>query len=239
MALNGTGAITIWQDAPPHARADFFAWHNGEHMAERVGIPGFLRGRRFVAVAGMPEFFTLYETTDPSVHTSAGYLQRLNNPTPLTRQVAPHMRNNIRSLCRVAYSSGAADGGLMVTLRYDVAPGAEQTQLALLTESLFQQLEKQPGIEAVHLCRADEAASAIQTEEKKSRPQQALVPSWVVLVEGVADCAMITAACDALLPDQTLAAAGAVGIARGLYRLQYSRGAGMLSLQQNDPKTGG
>ena len=38
-ALAGSGAITIWQDARAEARADFFAWHNGEHLAERVGIP--------------------------------------------------------------------------------------------------------------------------------------------------------------------------------------------------------
>lgn len=225
MALTGKGAITIWQDAPPHARADFFEWHNGEHMAERVGIAGFLRGRRFAAIVGAPEFFTLYETADPSVHTSAAYLERLNNPTPLTRRVAPHMVNNIRSLCRVAYTSGEADGGLLVTLRYDVTPGSAEKHLALLTQTLFPQLQQQPGIEAVHLCRADEAASSVQTEEKKSRPQQALVPTWVVLVEGVADRAPLVSACKSLLPDEALSRAGATGMARGLYQLQYSRSA--------------
>lgn len=227
MALTGKGAITIWQDAPPHARADFFAWHNGEHMAERVGIAGFLRGRRFAAVEGhgAPEFFTLYETVDPSVHTSAAYLERLNNPTLLTRRVAPHMVNNIRSLCRVAYTSGEADGGLLVTLRYDVTPGSAEKHLALLTQTLFPQLQQQPGVEAVHLCRADEAASSVQTEEKKSRPQQALVPTWVVLVEGVADRAMLVTACDTLLSEKALSSAGATGMARGLYQLQYSRSA--------------
>jgi len=58
--LAGRGAITIWQDVRPEAREDFFAWHNGEHIPERVGIPGFLRGRRYGALAGSPEFFTLY-----------------------------------------------------------------------------------------------------------------------------------------------------------------------------------
>jgi hypothetical protein len=227
MALTGKGAITIWQDAPLHARADFYGWHNGEHMAERVGITGFLRGRRFAAIEGQgaPEFFTLYETVDPSVHTGAAYLERLNNPTPLTRRVAPHMVNNIRSLCRVAYTAGEADGGLLVTLRYDVAPAAVEGHLALLMETLLPQMLQQPGIEAVHLCRADAAASSIQTEEKKSRPQQALVPTWVVLVEGVADRAMLVSACGQLLSDNTLTDAGAIHIARGLYQLQYSRSA--------------
>ena len=41
----------------------FYAWHLHEHMPERVGIPGFRRGRRYIAAdaATHPEFFTLYE----------------------------------------------------------------------------------------------------------------------------------------------------------------------------------
>ena len=31
--LAGRGAITIWQDVRPEAREDFFARHNGEHIA--------------------------------------------------------------------------------------------------------------------------------------------------------------------------------------------------------------
>ena len=221
MALLGQGAITIWQDARPEARAEFFEWHNREHIVERVGIAGFLRARRWVAIDGAPEFFTLYETADPQVHTSAGYLERLNNPSPWTRRFAPNMVNNIRSLCRVAYSIGAGQGGLLVALRYDVVPGSAQAQLQLLTEKILPQLVEQPGITGAHLCLADKAASSIQTEEKKSRPQAALVPTWVILVEGAADRASLLAACSEALADQVLTAAGAYGIARGLYQLQY------------------
>lgn len=228
MALIGQGAITIWQDARPEARADFYEWHNREHIAERVGIPGFLRARRFAAVAddaGAPEFFTLYETENSQVHTSAGYLERLNNPTPQTRRVAPNMINNIRSLCRVAYSAGDADGGLLVTLRYDVATDSEADHLQMLKQQMLPRLLQQPGIAATHVCVADKAASTVQTEEKKSRPVQALVPTWVVLIEGAADRSSLSTACEDALPDTVLAAAGARDIVRGLYQLQcaYTR----------------
>ena len=222
MALAGQGAITIWQDARPEARAEFFEWHNREHVPERLSIPGFLRGRRWMAIEGAPEFFTLYETASPQVHISAGYLERLNNPSPWTKRFAPNMVNNIRSLCRVAFSAGPGQGGLLVALRYDVAPESEPAQLRLLTGQIFPKLVKRPGIAGVHLCLADKAASSIQTEEKKSRPQAALVPAWVILVEGAAGRSSLLAACDAALADDVLAAAGAHGIARGLYQLQYS-----------------
>lgn len=229
MALLGQGAITIWQDVRPDvhpdvhpdARAEFFEWHNREHIPERVGIAGFLCARRWAAIDGAPEFFTLYETANPQVHTSAGYLDRLNNPSPWTRRFAPNMVNNIRSLCRVAFSAGQGQGGLLVTLRYDVAPESAQAQLRLLTEQILPKLIESPGITGAHLCLADKAASSIQTEEKKSRPQAALVPTWVILVEGAADPSPLVTACNAALADEVLAAAGAHGIARGLYRLQY------------------
>jgi len=59
MSLAGLGAVCIWHDLLPEARDDFDQWHNREHMPERVGIPGFRRGRRYVAVASTPERFLI------------------------------------------------------------------------------------------------------------------------------------------------------------------------------------
>src|SRR5262245_17255135 len=63
MGLAGKGAVAIWHDIAPEGREAFYAWHGHEHMPERAAIPGFLRGRRYVAIAGTPEYFNLYETT--------------------------------------------------------------------------------------------------------------------------------------------------------------------------------
>jgi len=223
MSLAGQGAITIWQDVRAEARADFLEWHNREHIPERIGIPGFLRGRRWIALEGAPEFFTLYETDGPQVHTGSDYLSRLNSPSAWTMRIAPGMENNVRSLCRVAFSTGPGQGGLVATLRYDVAVGAEDAQLRLLTERILPALAQRPGIVGAHLCLADAGASSVQTEEKKSRPRPALVPTWVVLVEGGFERVLLENACDDALDAHALASAGAVGIERGLYQLQYSR----------------
>jgi len=217
--LAGRGAITIWQDVRPEAREDFFAWHNGEHIPERVGIPGFLRGRRYGALAGAPEFFTLYETAGPEVHTSAAYFERLNHPTPQTRRVAPMMINNVRSLCRVEWSRGAVGGGLMATLRFEGEQGNQL--LPLLTERLPRLLER-PGVVGAHLCLADKSASSVKTEEKSSRPTAARVPGWVVLVEGGASRESLERAVAELLDERSLAAAGATDVQCGIYVLQVS-----------------
>jgi hypothetical protein len=223
MSLAGQGVVAIWNDILPEGRADFFEWHNREHIPERVGIPGFRRGRRYVALDATPEFFTLYETDSPQVLAGADYLNRLNNPTPWTRRATAPFRNTARSLCRVALSLGTGQGGMIVTLRYDVAEGREEEQRRLLAHRILPALADRPGIAGVHLCLTDRAASAIETEEKKGRPK-AMVPNWVILVEGGSEVALLEAASrDALAPAALIAAGAQEPIERGLYQLQYSR----------------
>jgi hypothetical protein len=220
MSLLGNAAVAIWHDVVPEAREDYFEWHNREHMLERVSIPGFLRGRRYAALRGAPEFFTLYETESLDVLTGPHYMERLNNPTAWTRRVAPQLRSNVRSLCTVALSAGAGQGALAATLHYDVAPGSEQRHRAFLQDHL-RQLIARPGIVGAHLCLGDTAASSVQTAEKKTRPNKARTPSWVVLVEGGAERAALEDACADLLAASMLVETGALDLAAGLYQLQF------------------
>jgi len=122
MALMGRGAVAIWNDVAPEGLAEFYEWHHREHMPERVGIPGFLRGRRYIAVRGAPEFFTLYEASGTDVLAGPHYLERLNNPTPLTRHVIPqYFHNMVRGVCDVRFSVGVGEGGWLITLRFAAA----------------------------------------------------------------------------------------------------------------------
>jgi hypothetical protein len=222
MSLAGKGVVAIWNGIRPEGRADFYEWHNREHMPERVGIPGFLRGRRYIAAAGHPEFFTLYETATPEVLAGADYLARLNAPTDWTRRATRHFTDTSRSLCRVALSLGPGAGGEMMTWRYDVAPGREEEQRDKLVSALTS-LAGAPGIVGAHLCIADREASAIETEEKKGRPKNA-VPGWVVMVEGGTGREALEAACRDMTQETFFTGAGALApIMRGLYLLQYTR----------------
>ena len=45
MAFLGKGAMAFWNDVTADGEADFNHWHVFEHIPERVGVPGFLRGR--------------------------------------------------------------------------------------------------------------------------------------------------------------------------------------------------
>lgn len=186
MALAGEGAICIWNGITDEGRAEFYAWHLSEHMPERVGIPGFRRGRRYIRAddATEPEFFTLYEVDTPQVLLGQDYANRLNAPTNWTRRATQAFRNTARALTRVATSIGPGPGGMLLTLRFGVAPGREsEIERALASEAL-PRLAQLPQITGVHLCRTDDAASAEKTAESRDRTDIEAAPSWVILIEG-------------------------------------------------------
>ena len=121
--LAGEAFVAIWHDIVPEGKAEFYAWHTREHMPERLNVAGFLRGRRYLAEDGTPEYFNLFEVQTAEVLTSAEYVARLNNPTPWTQRALPHFRNVSRSLCSVGASMGRSQGGVILTGRVEAIPG--------------------------------------------------------------------------------------------------------------------
>ena len=220
MSLAGTGVVAIWHDLLPEAKSDFYEWHNREHMPERVSIPGFRRGRRYLAIEGTPEFFNLYEADAPEVLGGRDYLDRLNSPTPWTKRVVPSFRNVARSICRVAYTSGVGSGGVMLTVRFDINGMHRPLAIDALATQILPPLALRIGVSGVHLCLADEAVSNVETAEKKARADSTLVPTWIVLIEGIgAD--EVRAAADELAP--ALAQHNADAIDTAIYRHEFTR----------------
>jgi hypothetical protein len=191
-------------------------------MPERAGIPGFLRGRRYVALEGTPEFFTLYETVSPRTVTSPGYLARLNDPTPWSKATIPYVHNVARSLCEVCASFGDGQGGLIATFRYAVDEAPEDEHRKRVTQVLLPVLADARGVAGCHLLVADEAASAVETAERKVRNEKIQVPRWIVLVESWDDVEPFKELCHELLSDEAFEDA-VTQPELGIYRLQNSR----------------
>lgn len=225
MALAGEGAVAIWHDIAVEAREEFYAWHGEEHMPERVGIPGFLRGRRYVAADAELEFFNLYEAASPQVLSGTDYQSRLDAPTAWTRATVAHFRNVSRSLCRVAASHGKGCGGLAATVRYDVPDADAARHERLMCEEVLPRLAGERGIAGAHLLVADEAASGRSTAEQRARGDGGnLVPRWIVVVEGWGDEAPFAAQVAEQVGEAAMAGHGALEPSRpGLYRLQATR----------------
>jgi hypothetical protein len=81
------GILAIFHQCRAGHEAEFEAWYQGEHLIERLAVPGFLFGRRYKGIAGTPGYFCFYLVETPDVLTSKPYLERLDHPTPMTRKM--------------------------------------------------------------------------------------------------------------------------------------------------------
>ncbi|MBV8661660.1 MAG: hypothetical protein JO107_01030 [Hyphomicrobiales bacterium] len=225
MALLGEGVLAIWNGIAPtavpgEAEADFVAWHVREHIPERVGLPGFLRGRRYSALDGDPAYFNFYETATPAVLTSPDYVARLNDPTPWTRRVVAQFRDTSRTVCDVAASIGRGEGGVIETIR--LRPSSDPASFAeRLQDKVLRPLGEAAGIVGVHLLRG-RPDSAGGTAEKKLRAQPDEIVDWILLVEAVAAEAILAARTGAGATAMLERHGVAPGCRRGLYLLQFA-----------------
>jgi hypothetical protein len=217
MSLQGTGVIAIWHDISPEGLEAFYEWHNREHIPERVGIEGFLRGRRYIATFGAPAFFTLYNTRDVGVLSGPAYHARLNDPTPWTLRTVGYFSNESRSLCEVRASRGVGAGGSLGTIRFDCDPDQDETLMRELA-GLIPEISGQPAIAGIHICRADLDSSRRRSAEQKDRADNK-VPRWIILVEGSAEA--VGKAMAGELGTQALAARGVPEHERSIYQLQH------------------
>jgi len=205
MALLGQAAVAMFWDMAPAHREEFEDWHSHEHFPERMGIPGFLRGTRWADAHGGEGFFVMYELDDYATLTSPGYLERLNHPTPWSRNMMPHHRNMVRSQCRVLESMGAGVGASLATVRLSPAAGRD-AELRLRVRHLLASAVAERGITGGHLLQTQTPAAAA-TEEQKIRGADAHA-DWIVLLCGY-DAQAVWQTAQTSLSGAALAGAGA------------------------------
>lgn len=183
MAIRGRAALGIWMDVAPEGEDEFNAWYPRQHLPERLGVSGFLRGRRYVSAGGTPRYFVLYETEGPEVLRSAAYLDRLNNPTDWTRRVLPTMRNVVRNAYRYLCGTGRLDGPAALTLRLDPVPGREAALRARYQAEVLEAMTRVPGVLSAALFEAEAAATGVITEERKLVGAMAAAPAFLCVCD--------------------------------------------------------
>jgi hypothetical protein len=233
MPLLGQGVLAIWHTITQDAEAEYWRWHDREHIPERVGVPGFLRGRRYRSLERSLDYLDLYEVEDPETLRSAPYLARLNDPSPWTRRVVPHFINTLRVGYRVAQSAGRGQGGVLLTLQLDAASGSTDRPAALAGPAL-DLVQDVTGVVSVHVLGATPEVTSIATEEKRlrgpgDRDRGAVVP-WCLLVEAD-DAAVLGELRAGPLAPESLRAHGAELRLAGAYQLQIS-----IDPERGDPK---
>ena len=166
------GLLAIWADIAPSYAREFLQWHNCEHMAERVSLPGFHVGYRYRGLEAAREFFMVYETDTAEVMRSAPYLQVQNHPTPWTRQSVGHFRDAVRTIYTLVASAGqrprlAAPYVFLRRYNPPVEPGGEEDVIRWYCEEHLARLCAVPGMLRARVYRAHAEISQIPTEERR------------------------------------------------------------------------
>jgi hypothetical protein len=210
-------AIVLTFDIVDEAIADHDDWHTHEHLPERLSIPGFLRGTRWVTTAGAPRYLVVYELDRVETLSSAAYLERLNHPTPWTRKMMPHYRGMTRGLCSVVRSSGLGMGAFGLLVRFK--PGRDnQAALDAWLEENMPRLARKPGLGSLHLLRS--AIAPEMTSEQRIRGADAGV-DCVLLVTGYSEGAVSDLAKSELAATK-LEKLGATDVVYGTYQRAYT-----------------
>ncbi len=166
--MRGNAALAIWFRVEPGDVPELDAWYPRQHLPERLSVPGFLRGRRYVGVAARQTFFTLYEVEDVPVLSSAAYLERLNHPTDWTRRVLPTFRVMVRNAFR-RLGAGAEDFVERHLLTVQIKPDSGRGPYVRewLEREAVPALGALSGVACAGSYLSDTAGTSVVTEERR------------------------------------------------------------------------
>lgn len=97
-----SGALLLVLMQPPSSQEEEFNdWYDTEHFPQRLALPGFLDGQRWVCSEGWPRYMALYELENEDVLNTAQYLSVSGTrSTPWSRRILPRTVGRQRIVLR-------------------------------------------------------------------------------------------------------------------------------------------
>ncbi|MFP3440334.1 DUF4286 family protein [uncultured Pantoea sp.] len=164
------GMLFVATNISPQDEADFNMWYDKEHVAERVGITGFLSGTRFVAINASRKYLGLYETESLDTFTSEAYHAAFHHQTDWSVSNLQKMVNPMRRVCEISQRHGRGTGSFLAVL---VLP-------SFVADSLFSEWQANatstPGYISSYILAPDVALSSpLPRENAADRPMQPML----------------------------------------------------------------
>jgi hypothetical protein len=176
------GVLFTFCDIAPEEEAKFTEWYNREHMRDRIlGLPGFRRGRRFVALRGSPKYLAFYEAHNDAVFRSERYLALIKTPDPNSSHFIMRFQNTIRTIGHMTASVGEGEGSMLLVLPLTPQAGREQDLRQALVTDVMPRLLAAPGMMAARLIERDVKAQAPSRTGHVRQGDRTL--DWGLLVE--------------------------------------------------------
>ena len=221
MGLRGKGMLMTFTEIPARHEEDFNEWYNREHLDERVGMPGFRRARRYVAVRADPKYFATYETKTVADLAAPDYLKLLANQTPWSQRVMKRFSKFHRLTLRIVVDLAHGVGGGVAVCRFFPAPEQAKTLRSWLKDEALPGAIRRPGMLGAFVGENDLATANAPARAQGVGFPEASEPEWAALFEA-ADARTALAAARAALGGSALKP---FGVRRppvfGAYALQF------------------
>ncbi|UYN95395.1 MAG: hypothetical protein KIT25_00145 [Enhydrobacter sp.] len=221
MSLRGKGMLAVFAEVKPRDERDLNEWYNREHIDERIGMPGFHRARRYVAVRGSPRYLATYECNKVGDLADPRYLEMLAKPTPWTASVTGRFTQFRRMTLRAHVDLTHGVGGALTAVRFVPDPGRSRPLIEWLRDDALPRAIARPGLVGAAALEDDlETANAPVQQKSMDHPRTEQI-EWLVLLEG-SDAAATGAAARLLFKSSSLKPFGATQPPTiGTYRLLF------------------
>lgn len=180
------GLLVIWADIDDGYRRTFRMWHNCEHVAERVSLPGFCAGYRYEGIGGAPNYVMFYETVDSKVLGDKPYLHSVNHPTPRTKDAIAHFRNPVRTIYSLLASAGKKPpvvAPYICVMRFNLAKKTELGIIRWYRDDYLPRISAMPGVYRARLYGADPSISGIMSAEREIYTPGIVAQTFLCLYE--------------------------------------------------------
>lgn len=104
----GKGLLLVMMEPPATLEEEFHDWYDSEHLPQRLGLPGFESGSRWVCLSGWPRWLAVYDLSSTAALRDAAYIAVSGpNSTPWSRRVLPRTLGRQRIVAEQVYPGEA------------------------------------------------------------------------------------------------------------------------------------
>lgn len=97
MSADRPALLMVSMEPPAGLEDEFHDWYDTEHLPQRVALPGFLSGARWVCTDGWPRWMALYDLASEAAVRTAAYLEVSGaHSTPWSRRILPRTIGRLR-----------------------------------------------------------------------------------------------------------------------------------------------
>ena len=175
------GMLIVFTNFPQADDLVIDEWYTREHLASRVNIDGFLKGRRYESERGNPRYLAVYDTVDSSVLASQAYLDVGARPDLSEKTYVSRFLNTHRTVCDVSISLGQGVGSVIEIIALTPHDGERESARTWLSQSAIPALLQQRGIVAGHLWETN--PKMLDLGSRGFVPKNDVIPDWLLAVE--------------------------------------------------------